>query len=46
MEITLTLNVEDVNLVITALAELPFKVSCNLIGKVRDQASAQLEPTE
>jgi len=41
-KVTLVLSVEDVNLVLSALAELPAKVSMNLINNVSVQAQKQL----
>jgi hypothetical protein len=41
-KVTLVLSVEDVNLVLNALAELPAKVSMNLINNVSVQAQKQL----
>lgn len=42
-QITLSLSVEEVNLVLAGLAELPAKVSMNLISKVGNQAQGQLQ---
>jgi hypothetical protein len=44
LPITLQLNVADINGILQALAELPFKVSADLIGKIRQQAIEQLPP--
>jgi len=41
--VTLNLSLEEVNLVISALAELPARVSMTLINKVTGQASTQLK---
>jgi hypothetical protein len=41
-KVTLVLSVDDVNLVLNALAELPAKVSMNLINNVSVQAQKQL----
>ena len=43
-EINLQLNVEEANLVLTALGNLPFIQVHELIGKIQCQASAQLLP--
>jgi hypothetical protein len=43
--VNLELAVNDVNLVLAALQELPHKVSDPLIRKVMGQAQAQLAPT-
>lgn len=45
-EINLNLSIEKVNLVIAALAELPFKVSNELINEIHSQASIQINPEE
>lgn len=42
--LNLNLTVEETNLVLTALAELPFRVSNGLIGKITESANAQLAP--
>lgn len=42
-QVTLSLSVEEVNLVLAGLAELPAKVSMNLISKVGNQAQGQLQ---
>ncbi len=41
--VNLNLSVEDVNLVLNALAELPAKVSMGLINKISVQAQQQLQ---
>ena len=41
-EVKLTLNVQEVNTVIAALAELPHRVSDALIRKVYTQANEQI----
>jgi hypothetical protein len=41
--LNLALTVEELNLVLGALAELPYKVSMNLIAKVSNQAQQQLQ---
>lgn len=43
-DITLTFKVEEVNLVLTALGNLPFIQVHELIGKIQGQATAQLAP--
>lgn len=43
-EITLKLNVDKTNAILTALAELPFKMSAELIAEIRQQAQEQLQP--
>lgn len=45
-EITLKLNVDKTNAILTALAELPFKMSAELIAEIRQQAQEQLQPTQ
>ena len=42
-QITLSLSVEELNLVLAGLAELPAKVSMSLISKVGNQAQGQLQ---
>ena len=41
-EITLTLTLDEVNLLLTSMAEMPFRISNGLIGKVQHQANEQL----
>jgi hypothetical protein len=43
-EINLTLKVEEVNLILTSLGNLPFIQVHELIGKIQNQAAAQLLP--
>ncbi len=45
-EIVLNLTVNEVNLILGGLGELPAKVSIGLIDKVRTQASAQLQVSD
>ena len=45
-EVTLKLNIDKVNAILAALAELPFKLSADLIADVRKQAQEQLEVTD
>jgi hypothetical protein len=45
-EIVLNLTVNDVNLILGGLGELPAKISIGLIDKVRSQASAQLQVSD
>lgn len=42
VKITLELNLEEVNLILGALSEQPFKTVFELIGKVNIQANEQL----
>lgn len=42
--VTFKLEVAEGNLILAALAELPFKVSATLIGKLQQQAKEQLDP--
>lgn len=44
--VNLNLSVEDVNLVLNALAELPAKVSMGLINKISVQAQKQLQAAQ
>lgn len=41
--VNLNLSLDELNLVLSALAELPAKVSMNLISKVTVQAQQQLQ---
>lgn len=41
-ELTFKLTIEDANLILEALGNLPFKRVFPLIGKIQDQASSQL----
>jgi len=45
-EIVLNLTINEVNLILGGLGELPAKVSIGLIEKVRTQASAQLQVSD
>ena len=47
-EITLTLNLNDANLILAALGKLPFEAVADLIDKVKQQGQAQIsdEPQE
>ena len=42
--ITLDLNVEDVNGILSALGKMPYELSHAIIDKVRKQALAQINP--
>lgn len=44
--LNITFTVEELNLVLSALAELPAKVSMNLISKVTAQAQQELQAQE
>ena len=41
-ELNLKLTVDEVNLILQGLGELPFRQVFKLIGKIQDQAGAQL----
>lgn len=41
--ITLTLPVNDVNVILAGLLELPAKVSLEVIGRVKQQGDAQMQ---
>lgn len=41
--VSLNLSLDELNLVLSALAELPAKITMNLIGKVTTQAQQQLQ---
>lgn len=47
-EITLTLTLNDANLILAALGKLPFEAVADLIGKVKQQGQSQIieEPQE
>ncbi len=42
--ITFTLTVEESNLMLNALAQMPYAQVVGLIGKLREQAQVQLKP--
>jgi hypothetical protein len=42
--VTLELNVQEVNVVFAALQELPHRVADPILRKVMEQAQAQLQP--
>ena len=42
--VTLSMTVRDCNIVLTALGELPLKVSGEVWGRLKAQAEAQLAP--
>lgn len=46
LNVELQLTVSEVNLVLGALSELPFKVSFGLIQKVRQQAEQQVNAAQ
>jgi hypothetical protein len=41
--ITLALSIQETDLILGALSELPFKTSADIIGKIRTTAFAQIE---
>lgn len=45
-EFTLTLNVDQVNTILNALAEMPFKVSNQLINDIAQQCKQQQEANQ
>ncbi len=45
-EINLQLTIEEANLVLEALGNLPFAQVFTLIGKIQEQAGQQLKPPE
>ena len=45
-EINLQLTLEEANLVLEALGNLPFARVYGLIGKIQEQAGQQLKPAE
>lgn len=42
-EVNLKLSIEDANLILEALGNLPFKQVYGLIGKIQQQAAQQLQ---
>jgi len=44
MPITLNLNINEVNIILQGLGELPFRMSNDLIKKIHEQAKPQIEP--
>ncbi|RMG19602.1 MAG: hypothetical protein D6730_21250 [Bacteroidetes bacterium] len=44
--LTLTLSIEEINLVLDALGQQPFNKVFQLIGKIQQQASGQLQGGE
>lgn len=45
-EIELKINVEEANVILEALGQLPFAKVYNLVGKIQDQAAKQLNNNE
>jgi len=45
-EITLTLSIDEANLILEALSERPFKEVFSLINKIQQQASNQIQSPE
>jgi hypothetical protein len=43
-EITLSLSLEQVNAILTALGQLPYVQSADLINEIKNQANSQLHP--
>lgn len=44
-EITLTVTVQDANIILAALGKLPFEAVADLVTKVREQGQAQITET-
>ena len=44
--ITLTLSLNDVNVILAGLLELPAKVSLEVIGRVKQQGDEQMKETQ
>lgn len=42
--IKLELNIDEINMVLEALGQLPFARVYSLIGRIQEQAHAQLQP--
>ena len=45
-EITLKLTLSEVNLVLEALGNLPFRQVFEVVGKIQEQAGGQIKPPE
>lgn len=45
-EITLKLTIEETNIILEGLGNMPFKTVFGLIGKIQSQAAAQLQPNQ
>ncbi|WP_299459118.1 hypothetical protein [uncultured Microscilla sp.] len=43
-EIQLNISVEEANVLLEALGEMPFKKVFGLVGKIQQQASSQINP--
>ena len=43
VNVTVTLSVDELNIVLGALGEVPAKLSMNVIGKITSQAQQQLQ---
>ena len=43
MNIKLELTLEEVNLILSALTEMPYKVSAAVIAKIKEQGDKQFE---
>ena len=46
MNLTITLNLDQLNLVLAALAKLPFEAVTDTIGVIRQQGQEQLQAAE
>lgn len=46
MNITITLTLDQLNLVLAALAKLPFEAVTDIIGVIRQQGQEQLQAAE
>jgi hypothetical protein len=46
MKLSLQLSIEEVNVLIAALSELPYKTSSNIIHSIQQQAFEQLKTAE
>lgn len=46
MNIALTLSVDEINLVLTALSELPYRASAQLIDKLKSEAQKQIDAAQ
>ena len=46
MEVTLTLEVDEVNVILTSLSRMPYEAVVNLVQKIVEQGKSQLVPTD
>jgi hypothetical protein len=44
-KVTITLTVNDWNIVMGALGKMPFEQVLNVVNQIKDQAESQMKPT-